>query len=142
MKARAAVVIAGALVAAWGGRLLWSALASDQAAARSALVWFAGGPALHDLALAPAAGLVAVLVATAVPQPWRARVAAGLVISGVLVLLAVPALLRPAAGPPNPGLADRDYRAGLAAAMAFTWLLVLLAPVLHKRVTKFRDQPR
>lgn len=142
MRARAAVVVAGVLVAGWGGRLLWSAVAADQAAARSALVWFAGGPVLHDLALAPAAGLVAVLVATAVPRPWRARVAAGLVISGVLGLLAVPALLRPAPGPPNPGLADRDYLAGLAAALTLTWLLVLLAPVARKLITRRRDQPR
>jgi hypothetical protein len=124
---RAALVIAGALIAGWGGWLFWPEVATGWSTAKSAGVWILGGPVAHDLLLAPAVGALGVLVATVLPGRWRAPAAAGLATSGVLVLLALPGLLRPSAGPPNPGLADRDYRLGLAAAIGVVWLLVLLA---------------
>jgi hypothetical protein len=135
---RAALVVTGVLIIGWGGWLLWPHLTP----AASVAGWLLAGPVLHDLLLAPAVGLLGVIVATTVPPRWRAPVAAGLVVSGVLVLLALPGLLRPSAGPPNPGLADRDYPLGLAAALAVTWLLVLAAGTLRPRLSHGRHDSR
>lgn|SRR5215470_514990 len=138
---RAALVATGALIIGWGGWLLWPHLTP----AASVAGWSLAGPVVHDLLLAPAVGLLGVIVTAAVPPRWRVPVAAGLVVSGVLVLLALPGLLRPSAGPPNPGLADRNYPFGLVAALAVTWLLVLAAGALpppRRLRARFRSRQR
>ena len=141
---RAVLVLAGVLVAGWGSWLLWPQLVGVRLADLvSTAGWLLGGPLLHDWLVAPAAGLLGLLVARAVPPHWRAPVAAGLVVSGVLVLLALPALLRPAVGPPNPGLSDRNYPLGLAVAFGLVWLLVLLAGLARReRQPRLRRPPR
>jgi hypothetical protein len=55
-------------------------------------------------------------------------------LTGVLVLLAVPLLWRPFAGPPNPGLNDRDYLVGLLVATGAVWLgVAAVALVAHRK---------
>jgi hypothetical protein len=49
----------------------------------------------------------------------------GATLSAMLVLLAVPALWRTNAGPPNPGLDDPKYGLGLLIALAAVWLSLL-----------------
>ena len=137
---RLALVLAGALIAGWGGWLLWPQLTGGGLRnAVSVAGWLLGGPLLHDWLLAPAVGLVAIAVTRTVPPRWRAPVAAGLVISGVLAL---PAVFQPSAGPPNPGLADRNYLLGLVAALGVVWLLVLLVGLARRPAVGRRPRPR
>jgi hypothetical protein len=138
-RVRAALMLTGALVAGWGGWLLWPQLTGGGLPnAVSVAGWLLGGPLLHDALLAPAVGLLGIAVAIAVPPRWRTPVAAGLVISGVLVLVALPGVLRPSPGPPNPGLADRNYPLGLLATLTMVWLLVLIAGWLGGRQRRGR----
>ncbi|NUT51895.1 MAG: hypothetical protein HOV94_32075 [Saccharothrix sp.] len=110
--------VLGVAMGLWGASLLLPLVDLDL------LLWFVGGPIVHDLLLAPLFAGVGLLVARWVPRRWRAAVLVGLTLTGVLVLLAVPLLWRPFAGPPNPGLLDRDYRAGLLVAVAAVWAAV------------------
>jgi hypothetical protein len=122
---RMVLVLGGALAMAWGGWLLTPELTVNPSNAVSVVSWTIGGPVLHDALFAPVVGLLGLVVAATVPAGRRPLVATGLVVSGALVLVALPVLLRPSAGPPNPGLADRDYPLGLAIALATVWLTVL-----------------
>lgn len=88
--------------------------------------WLVGGPVLHDLVLAPVAGGLGWLLARRLGPAWSTPVRAGATVTGVLGLLAVPLLWRVHSGPDNAGPPDRNYLAGLAAALAVVWLLVLL----------------
>jgi hypothetical protein len=123
---RAVLVATGVLVAAWGGWLLRPEVTSSSNAL-SVAKWLIAGSLLHDLIVAPVVALVGLLVARTAPRPWRVPVITGLAVSGVLVLVGLPVLLRPSAGPPNPGLADRHYLPGLLVALAVIWVIVAVA---------------
>src|SRR5262249_61610292 len=101
---RAALVATGALIIGWGGWPLWPHLTP----AVSVAGWWLAGPVVHDLLLAPAVGLLGVIVTAAVPPRWRVPGAARPGVSGVAVLLSLARLLRAAAGPPDSGPGQRD----------------------------------
>ncbi|WP_158842502.1 hypothetical protein [Saccharothrix deserti] len=111
----------GVVMGAWGAFLLLPLVDVNLG------LWFAGGPVVHDVLLAPFLGGLGLLIARWVPEPWRAPVQVGGILTGVLGLLAVPLLWRPFAGPPNPGLNDRDYLVGLLVAVGVIWLGVSAA---------------
>ncbi|TLW94988.1 hypothetical protein FFT09_03820 [Saccharomonospora piscinae] len=124
--ARVLLSLAGLAALAWGGVLAFE-FVTTSARWPSALWWFAGGTLAHDFLVAPLVGVAGVLLARVLPEPWRAPVAAGAVLSAVLVLLAVPLLYRPYPAPANPGLHDRDYPVALALTLVVVWLVVLAA---------------
>ena len=82
---------------------------------------FLAGAVVHDLVLAPAVFLAAVLLARAVPTAARPVVAAGTIVSAVLVLLAWPGLRGYGRDEGNPSILPLDYGAGLLLALAAIW---------------------
>ncbi|MEO3820608.1 hypothetical protein [Plantactinospora sp. B24E8] len=103
----------------------------------SALPWLVAGPLLHDVLVAPLVGLVGLALARLVPHRRRRRwITAGLVASATLLLVAVPLLWRPAAAPPNPGLQDRDYLAGLTVWLTLLWVVVAVALLAGPRLRR------
>ncbi|MEO3748538.1 hypothetical protein [Plantactinospora sp. B5E13] len=103
----------------------------------SALPWLVAGPLLHDVLVAPLVGLVGLVLARLVPHRRRRRwITAGLVASATLLLVAVPLLWRPAAAPPNPGLQDRDYLAGLTVWLTLLWVVVAVALLAGPRLRR------
>lgn len=88
--------------------------------------WFVAGPIVHDILLAPLAATVGRLV--------KGPAKTGAVISGILILLAIPLLWQQNV-PVNPGLHDRDYLAGLVVGLGVVWLLVVVA-VIGKRLRR------
>lgn len=89
--------------------------------------WLVAGPPLHDLLVAPATALVGLFLARSLPRPWRTTVSIGLFATATLFLIGGPVLTRPMAGPPNPGLDDRNYLPGLLWFVAAMWVLLLTA---------------
>jgi hypothetical protein len=122
---RIALVVAGLLAGAWGLWLVLPILFSGDGP--SLVAWLAGWPLLNDALLAPLAGGAGLLLARIAPPPWRLPLAAAALVTGMFGLLAVPLLVRPAAGPANPGLQTHATAAGLAIAVAVVWFLALLA---------------
>ncbi|MCE7008813.1 hypothetical protein LWC34_39285 [Kibdelosporangium philippinense] len=118
MKTRVALGLAGLVMMAWGALLALEVPTIVEFGA-----WFLAGPILHDLILAPIVGLVGLVI--------RGPVKVGAVVSGILVLIAVPVIWQPHV-PVNPGLHDRDYWLGLAISLGVVWLLVLVGIVWRR----------
>ncbi|MGC4837923.1 hypothetical protein ACLQ3D_25815 [Micromonospora vinacea] len=133
---RLLLLVVGAAFTAYGGWLLLPQLGS-------ALPWLIGGPVLHDLLVAPLVGLVGLALSRLVTNRLRrAWIAAGLLASATLLLIAVPLLWRPPSAPPNPGLPDRDYPLGLTVGLAVLWaaivIVLVVATTLDRRGTDRR----
>ncbi|MDT0306659.1 hypothetical protein RM780_06745 [Streptomyces sp. DSM 44917] len=110
--ARAALGAAGVALVAAGVRLLL--VTTAEGTPWDVARWLAGAVLLHDLVLVPlvlAAGLALRRV------PGRGAVRGGLLTAGCLVLVALPALLRPG-GARNPTVVSTDYGRNLALALA------------------------
>jgi len=114
--------VAGLAAAAYGAWLLRPQLPA-------AAAWLVAGPVLHDAVVAPLVGLTGLALGRLLPRAARGWVAAGLAVTGTLLLIAIPLVWRPHRAPPNPGLQDRDYVGSLAVWLAALWLGVLLAAI-------------
>ncbi|WP_089915968.1 hypothetical protein [Lentzea albida] len=129
LVARFALGAAGTAIGAWGAWLLLPQVTLEL------LLWLGGGVVLHDFLIAPLVGLTGLLVR-------RPSIGIGLVVTGVLTLVAVPLLWREHSGPVNPGLHDRDYPTGVAVVLALVWAAVVLYEVaahLQKRRRAHED---
>lgn len=127
----------------YGAVLAWDFGSSRTVNAVEGLAWFVGGPVVHDGFVAPAVGVVGLVLTRIVPRPWRTPVVVGLVLTAVLTLLAIPLLWRPFGVATNPGLHDRDYGAGLGIALAIVWVGVAaagLAQWTRAKLALGRDQ--
>ena len=132
--------LAGLAALGWGA---W--LAVDVAAGHDSIqaaAWFIGGPLVHDGLVAPAVGLGGLVLTRVLAQQWRAPVAVGTTLSGVLALLSVPLLWRPFGVATNPGLHDGNYALGLAIALAAVWAGVVTTGVLRTRKSAARGRAR
>lgn len=140
---RAVLALAGLGLLGYGAVLAWEFGASRTVNAMQGLGWFVGGPLVHDGLVAPAVGLVGWVLTKRLPRPWRAPVTAGVVLTAVLTLLAIPLLWRPFGVPTNPGLHDASYGAGLGIALGVVWLAVAVAGLAQWARSKLalgRDQ--
>jgi len=136
--------LSGLALLAYGAVLAWDFATSRTVNAVQGAAWFIGGPLVHDGLVAPVVGLVGFGLSRVLPQPWRAPVVAGLVVTGVLALLGLPLLWRPFGVPTNPGLHDRDYGAGLAIALGVVWVTVVIVGLIQQHRSKLTlglDQP-
>lgn len=137
------LALTGLALLGYGAVLAWEFASSRTVNAVQGAAWFVGGPIVHDGLIAPAVGLVGLGLAKVLPRPWHRPVTIGLVLTGVLTLLAVPLLWRPFGGATNPGLHDRDYGSGLAIAVGIVWgavIVVGLAQQYRSRLALGRDQ--
>lgn len=110
----------GALIMGWGIALFLEATPATEAR-RSFVVWLVGADLAHDLLLAPVVALVAWLLARVVPGRWWPPVAAGLVISAFVVLLAWLPLAGTAHVARNPTIQPLDYRTSTLTALTLVW---------------------
>ncbi|ALG06448.1 hypothetical protein [Kibdelosporangium phytohabitans] len=119
MKTRLLLGAVGVALMARGALLAWEVPQIVEFGA-----WFLAGPVLHDLVLAPVVGLLGLVL--------KGPVKTGAVVSGILVLIAVPLLWQPQV-PVNPGLHDRNYWLGLAVSLGVVWSFVLASVVWRRR---------
>lgn len=107
--ARLLLGAAGAVLLAVGG---WLFVGSGVDNLLAAVVWLAGGVAVHDGLVAPATVAVGAMGARRLPTWSRAPVSVALVVVGTVTLAAVPVLGRFGAKSDNASLLDRDYGVG------------------------------
>lgn len=86
--------------------------------------WVVGANVVHDALLAPAALAVGWAASRFIPRFAWPAVRAGLIATGVLGLVAWPLVRGYGVDPSIPSLLNRNYGAGLAAALAVVWLVV------------------
>jgi hypothetical protein len=127
------LALAGLALLGYGAVLAWEFASSRTVNAVQGGAWFIAGPIIHDGLVAPVVGIVGLGLARILPRPWRAPVAVGLVLTGVLTLLSVPLLWRPFGTAVNPGLHDRDYGTGLAIALGVVWICVIVGGLAQQR---------
>ena len=92
------------------------------------LRWVVGLTLAHDLVLAPVVLLTGVLVHR---RPW---LAGGLLVSGVVALVAFPLVRGYGRRPGDPSALPRDYDRGLLLTLAAVWLVTAAGAALaHRR---------
>lgn len=82
--------------------------------------WLVGLTLAHDLLIAPAISLAAMLLVPRLRPRGRGVILVATIVSAVLVLIALPALLGNPEG--NDTILPRNYVAGLAVALVVTWV--------------------
>lgn len=95
--------------------------------------FFLGGPLVHDLLLAPVAGLVAWLVGWVLPSFAVGPVRAGLAATVVVGLVAWPLVGGYGATAGEPSFLARDYAASVVVASLLIWLVVAVQIVRFRR---------
>lgn len=103
--------------------------ASDRVPLSGWAPWFLGSALLHDVVIAPLVLLGGAVLTRLLPRPARAPIAVGLVVSGVLTLVALPFVLDPG-NVPEPGFLPQAYARNLlllvagVLAVSAVWALV------------------
>lgn len=130
--ARILLALAGLAALVWGAVLAVQFGLHSFRDGRSAVEFLVGGTLANDAIVAPVIGLAGLAISRFAGPAWRTPVRVGAAVSGVLALIAVPALWRvtPAL---NLGLDDRNYGAGLLIALAVVWVLVVAAGLVRRR---------
>ena len=101
-------------------------------------LWVVAGNIVHDLAIVPLAGAIAIAVSLVVRPPWRTPLLAGLATSAVVVLFAVPLLGRYGAKPKNPTLLPLDYPSAVVTVLVVVWtgVAVWCAALAWRRISR------
>ena len=125
------LLVVGLGLAAWGFRLLTvTKVPLDEFAP-----WFVGGVLAHDLVLAPIAFVAGWLVRRIVPARLRAPVQVGLIVSGVVLVFAIPGLLDKGRDLGNTSKLPNDYPVSVAIVLGAIWAVVLLAALRRRAAT-------
>ena len=129
------LLVVGLGLAAWGFRLLTvTNVPLDEFAP-----WFVGGVLAHDLVLAPIAFGAGWLVRRIVPASLRPPVQVGLIVSGVVLVFAIPGLLDKGRDLGNTSKLPNDYPVSVAIVLGAIWAVVLIA-TLRRRAAPPSDR--
>src|SRR3954451_14781679 len=120
---RRLLVLLGVATIGYGGWRLINLLASTTSR-RSWATFFLGSLVGHDFLLAPLVVLAGVLLARLLPPLVKAPIQAGLIITGVLVLVEWPFVRRYGIRPDTPSALPRNYAHGLLLVLALVWAVV------------------
>jgi hypothetical protein len=93
----------------------------------NAVLWLAGGVALHDGVIAPLTVGLTVLLARAVPSRARVRATVALIVVATVTVTAIPVLGKFGARPDNPTILPRNYLLGWVVFVALVLLVSVLA---------------
>jgi hypothetical protein len=116
---------------------------ADDTRPRELAAWIIGSGVLNDLVLIPLVLFAGLVARRCVPTIAWAPVRAGLIVTGVLCLVAWPFVRGYGRDPSIPSVLNRNYAAGLGVAIAVVWAVVALwltatlAAASHRR----RRQP-
>lgn len=98
-------LVPGFAAVGWGALGL---LRDDRVPLPAWLTWFVGSALVHDLVVAPLVVVIGAVLARFLPRPARPPIVVGLVVSGVLTLVAMPFILDLGTST-EPGFLPLDY---------------------------------
>ncbi|MDQ6874124.1 MAG: hypothetical protein M3042_03540 [Actinomycetota bacterium] len=131
---RRLLYLAGAAFVVWGAYGL--ATTTRHPRPLPWLAFFLGGVAGHDGLVAPLVIAIGVLVARFAPDRWRPYLVSGLILTGVVGLLAFPFVRRYGARSDNPSILPLDYTRGLIVTLAAVWLGVVALAVTRESIRR------
>jgi hypothetical protein len=131
---------AGAVLIAWGGYGLFTNTQHPQPVPW--LQFFIGANLLTDVVIVPAVIVVGLAVARLGSARLRPYVSSALVLSGVVLLVALPLLLGKGLRSDNPSIQPLDYPRGLLVTLAAVWAGVALVAVIRERMMAPGSPPR
>lgn len=134
---RVLLFLLGAAALGWGAMLFVDFAFPLRRDSFFTLGWLLGGPLVHDGLIAPAVGVIGLILRRVVPPAWKTPVVLGAVLSAVLAIVAVPLLWR-AYGAPQPPGPHKDAGTGLVASLAVVWAAVVIAGVTRALGMKSR----
>jgi hypothetical protein len=137
-RTRWALYAVGAAVAGWGVISLVTGSGVPLTEARFGIAVLLG----HDALLAPLAIGVGVLAARWVPRRARAYVQAGLLVSAVVTLVALPFVIGAGRQPDEPSSLPLDYGRGLLVTLAAVWVGVGAAAAVRMVAAFWRGSGR
>lgn len=102
---------------------------------RSWITWVVAAALAHDLILAPAIGVVGVLVGRLVPRRARAAVQIGLLVSGCVLVVGLTAVLTPGGRhySDNSSVLPLAYGRNLVIVLAIIWTAIAIGVVVAFR---------
>lgn len=100
--------------------------------------WIVGAAVVNDLVVVPVVLGIGWAGRRVVPPRLWPTVRAGLLVSGVLALMAWPFVRGYGVDPANPSLLPRDYGGGLAGAIGLVWLAVAVVCVAVVTIDRSR----
>jgi hypothetical protein len=101
--------------------------------------FWVGGVVIHDVVIASVTALVSAAVVQLVPRPARTYVLAGVIISGVLTVVALPFVLGFGRSPDLPSALPLNYGRGLLLTLAVVWIGVLAVALIVGAVRRARS---
>jgi hypothetical protein len=106
-------------------------------------LWLVGGLFLHDAILAPIVAIIGFFLSKSLAEGTRHIVEGGLIVAGVISLIALPVVISGGKTESNPSLLPLDYSRNLLVALviigALTGLLVVLQLLRHRASTPPAD---
>ncbi len=118
--ARGALTALGVAAMGWGLRGI--VVEADRVHPRSFGTWFVGALLVHDAVIAPLVFALAAYVLPRVRPPYRACVQAGLIVSGVLILISIPVVGGYGRRDDNTSTLPLDYGRNLVLLLVIVWL--------------------
>lgn len=131
---RRLLYLAGAVFVVWGAYGLATTMRHPRPLPW--LAFFLGGVAGHDGLVAPLVIAIGVVVARFAPARLRPYVVSGLILTGVVGLLAFPFVQRYGARSDNPSILPLDYTRGLLVTLAAVWIGVLAVAVTRESLRR------
>lgn len=112
MRIRWLLAISGVGLAAFGAFRLLTEIPAGNLVALAG--WLAAALLLHDGVLGPLTAAVGAVVGRVVPARLRRYVEGGLIVGGIVTVIALPLIVRRGSQPPEKALLEQNYAANLA----------------------------
>lgn len=141
---RIVMVTIGAAFLGIGAYALLSQVALDTLP--NLFLWLVGGLIIHDAIIAPIVAVIGFVLSKSLPNGTRQIVQGGLIVAGVISLIALPVVIGGGKTELNPSLLPLDYSRNLLIALviigAITGLLVVLRLLRGRASTGSPADPR
>ncbi|MEP6697208.1 MAG: hypothetical protein ABJA34_10055 [Pseudonocardiales bacterium] len=125
LKWRIAIGTAGVALGLFGVYRLFTQVPLDNLFALAR--WLIGAVILHDLILSPLVVGAGWAISRVVPSPGRGFVQAGLIIAGLITVIAIPMIYREDTHPRSKAILQQDYSRNLAILLGIIAGVALLA---------------